>query len=196
MKNKEVTNWAQKMLSANVVFFDTETTGLSNDDEIVEIAIVDKTGKILLNSLVKPKQKIPTSAQKIHGITNNNVKNAPSWDELHIQVMDIFSNAEYVIAYNMVYDWRMLLQTVQGYDLEKNYQSLGKIEKKLHCAMHRFASFYGEWNEYFGDWTWQKLSTAAKYFDIEQKNAHRALDDTVTTLRLVEKLATFCPDRA
>ncbi|NDD11792.1 MAG: hypothetical protein EB072_03880 [Betaproteobacteria bacterium] len=54
------------------VFLDTETTGLSpsSGDKIVEIAIVDGSGRILLNSLVDPGRAIPWHATNVHGITD------------------------------------------------------------------------------------------------------------------------------
>lgn len=35
-------------------FFDTETTGLTSEDEIFSISIIDDNGKVLLDTLVKP----------------------------------------------------------------------------------------------------------------------------------------------
>ena len=53
-----------------MLFLDTETTGLATPDQIIEIAIVDQTGKGLLNTLVNP-GRVPINghAQAAHGIT-------------------------------------------------------------------------------------------------------------------------------
>ena len=37
------------------VYLDTETTGVTADDEIVELTIIDDDGKPLINTLMKPK---------------------------------------------------------------------------------------------------------------------------------------------
>lgn len=57
--------------SDNFVILDTETTGLDEHDEIVEVAVIDMSGKVLLNTLVNPIQPIPYEATQIHGITND-----------------------------------------------------------------------------------------------------------------------------
>ena len=47
-------NTATKLLQLNPVFLDTETTGLGRYDEIVEVAVVDLDGSVLINTLVRP----------------------------------------------------------------------------------------------------------------------------------------------
>ena len=37
------------------VYLDTETTGVSDDDEMVELTIIDDNCKPLINTLIKPK---------------------------------------------------------------------------------------------------------------------------------------------
>lgn len=53
--------------------------------------------------------------------------------------------------------------------------------------MLEFAKEYGEWNEYFGDYKWQKLSTAASYYGYKFK-AHDSLEDVRATLYVYKKL--------
>ncbi|MDR9824386.1 3'-5' exonuclease, partial [Vibrio sp. FNV 38] len=66
--------------------FDSETTGLGSDAEIVELSLVGAiTGEVYLDTLVKPLSPIPEDATAIHGITNQNVESAPSWPEVHDQ---------------------------------------------------------------------------------------------------------------
>jgi len=49
----------KKIKLENTVILDTETTGLGDDDEIVQIAIIDGfTGKVLLNEKLKPIKSI------------------------------------------------------------------------------------------------------------------------------------------
>ncbi len=70
---------AQEKLANKPLFLDTETTGLDNFSEIVEICIVEHDGEILYESLVKPTRSIPFDAVRIHGISDPVVQNAPSW---------------------------------------------------------------------------------------------------------------------
>ena len=43
---------AKQILTANPLYFDTETTGLDSWSEIIEIAIVEADGKVAFQSLV------------------------------------------------------------------------------------------------------------------------------------------------
>ena len=67
----------------NCAILDTETTGLYDDAEIVEISIIDENGGVLLDTLVKPLKPIPAEATAIHGITNEMVATAPTWVAIH-----------------------------------------------------------------------------------------------------------------
>ena len=67
------------------MFLDFETTGLGTrrKDEIVEIGIVDASGAIIMEQLVHPvERKTWKSAQKIHGISPEDVARSPTFDEL------------------------------------------------------------------------------------------------------------------
>jgi len=51
--------------------------------------------------------------------------------------------------------------------------------------MLRFAPIYGEIHPFYGDYAWQKLTTAAACINYEWVgNAHRALADTLATRAL------------
>jgi DNA polymerase-3 subunit epsilon len=182
-----VIEWAREVLNKNCVFLDTETTGLDYSDEIVEISIIDRQGKALIDTLIRPKCRwIPKEAKAIHGITNQMVANAPKWPEIHDTITQILQTAEVIVVYNADFDWRMLRQTREKYDLPK----FGISSTKFHCAMEQFAEYYGEWNSYHHNWKWQRLGVAVNYFDINLEGAaHRALGDTIATLRVVEALA-------
>ena len=56
----------------NEYVLDTETTGLSETDEIVEIAIIRlDDGSEVINTLVNPSIPISKEATAIHGITDD-----------------------------------------------------------------------------------------------------------------------------
>lgn len=175
-----------KMLrSGNYVVLDTETTGLE-DGEIVQIAIVHSSGDVLLDTLVKPKRPIPADATRIHGITNEMVKDAPTWE----QVRDLVAHeimGEHVVIYNAVYDRKMMHKSSERWGLPKTEW---KEMAAFWCAMEMFAAVYGEWNEYRGNFRWQKLATAADYYNIpSQGQAHTALADCLTTLAVCKAMA-------
>lgn len=163
------------------VVLDTETTGLERG-EVVQIAVIDQDGEILLNSLVKPVKPIPPDATRIHGITDDMVKDAPNFATIQAKLIPLLTGT-HVVVYNAVYDRKMLHQSAET-------AGLPKVEWKelspWHCAMEAFAVVYGDYNEYRQSYRWQKLSTAAAFYGVAQSNAHTALADCLTTLSVVK----------
>lgn len=67
----------------NVILFDLETTGLDLvKDRIVEYAFVSPDGSWRLKGLVDPEIPIPKEATEIHGITDEDVKDSPRFEEV------------------------------------------------------------------------------------------------------------------
>lgn len=168
------------LLGSNVL--DTETTGLNDQAEIVEISIIDQHGCVLLDTLVKPQRPIPADATDIHGITNAMVSTAPTWPEIHSKVSEIVSGKPLVI-YNADYDMRLIAQTARRY-------GLAPITADAHCAMLAYAEFWGEWDHSKNDYRWQRLTAAAEQQGVVMAGqAHRALADVRMTLGVLQAMA-------
>ncbi len=60
---------AVQWLDENPLFLDTETTGLDDKAQILELAISDAQGSILLKTRLRPTVPIDREAEDIHGIT-------------------------------------------------------------------------------------------------------------------------------
>lgn len=166
----------------NSVILDTETTGLGRDDEIVQIAIIDgETGETLLNELVKPTKSISKESSNIHNITNEKVANSPSYIEIHQKVLTIL-NDKNIIVYNSDFDLRMIKKTASKYNIDSEIEP-----KNVTCVMEWYAQFWGDFNDYFGTYKWQKLTSAARQqsIDISDLTAHDALSDCEITRRLI-----------
>ena len=74
-----------------VTFFDLETTGLDQSkDRIVQISL--KTGNEELDLIVNPEMNIPEEVTKIHGITNEMVKDKPTFKEVAQEVLDFIGD--------------------------------------------------------------------------------------------------------
>jgi DNA polymerase III subunit epsilon len=175
----------RRMLNTDeYVILDTETTGL-DDGEIVQIAILERTGRILLDTLVKPKQPIPPSAFAIHGISDAMVEDSPTWALIQPEVFRLLQGRN-VVIYNAVYDRKMMHKSSERWGLPKTEW---KEIATFWCAMTHFAEVYGDWNDYRGNYRWQKLESAARYYNIPfQGKAHTALGDCMTTLAVCHAL--------
>ncbi|PYA49172.1 3'-5' exonuclease [Serratia marcescens] len=175
---------AQQWLNRNCLVLDTETTGLDDKAEIIEIAIIDATGKTLLNTLVRPSKPIPAEATAIHGITDEMVKDAPAWPEVSPQLCSLISGKAMAI-YNADYDIRLLEQTDRIWNVTPKLDSYPQTV----CIMQEYAEFYGQKSER-GGYKWQKLTTAAEQQGvIIEGTPHRALSDCLTTLGVIKAMA-------
>lgn len=167
------------------LILDTETTGLDHRAEICEIAIINHVGETLLNTRVKPKNAIPADASRIHGITNEMVANAPRWGDMRGLVADCIIGKPLII-YNADYDLRIMDQSdrmasVPPYTWHK-YKTL--------CAMMAASEAIGDWNDYHGNYRWQKLTVAHSWFECPPVSApaQSALGDCLMTLNITRAL--------
>lgn len=174
---KEATQWALGLLNrdpATWVILDTETTGLGRYDEIVQIGAIDGAGNVLIdNVLIRPTISIPGDAIAIHGISNQMVADAPFFADVFPKVHRLTSG-KLLVIYNADYDLRMFRQS--GRDMT---WLIGWDFAACECAMQRYAEWYGEWNDYFGSFKWQRLPSGD----------HSALGDCRATLKLIQEMA-------
>ena len=93
---------------------DCETTGLGREARPVQIGSVDfrDNGTVYGERLtiVDPKCKITDGATRVHGLTNADVKGAPTIK----QAMTIFRGADIYIMHNAPFDWPMLSPYLPG----------------------------------------------------------------------------------
>jgi DNA polymerase III epsilon subunit-like protein len=153
----------------DTIYLDLETTGLyPPDDEILEIAIVDDAGRALLHSLVRPVRHTDWPDAVRHRITPADVQHAPALDMLREQIIEAVQG-KIVVIYNAPFD--------QGF-LPDDLATAAQV----HCCMRAFAEYYGEWDDWHGNYRWQSLSTAARFVrHVWTGPTHRAVADCVAT---------------
>ena len=88
------------------IVIDLETTGVTENDEVLQISIIDEDGKILLNQYCRPENKTEwPMAEKINGISFEMVKDKPTLKELSSVVENIINSSSLIIEYNVDFDW-------------------------------------------------------------------------------------------
>lgn len=151
----------------NTVFLDTETTGVSLNDQIIEIAIVDNNGNMLLNSLVNTDYPISFDTHKIHGISKDMVIDCPTIKQIERDIISEIKN-KHVVIYHAEFDLRMLSKKVRD--------AMGSVS----CCMRRFARFKGDINYRYGTYRWFSLKEACAHVGHKgQGKMHRALGDAM-----------------
>lgn len=160
------------MNKGKYVILDTETTGLGQNDVIIQIALINLDGKVLFDSLINPtkRKRISGEATAIHGLRMSDLRNAPHFYEVIDKIYELTLNKT-VIIYNEDFDRRLIKQTCLHDKIK--YLYLDTI-----CGMELNNFFVGQWSEYHKNYRWQKL----------KGGDHTALGDCLATLRTLEKI--------
>jgi DNA polymerase-3 subunit epsilon len=130
-------------LDAGALFLDTETTGLGNQAQVVEIAICDASGALLLESRVKPTVPIEEGAATVHGIEAAALAGAPNWGDISYRVKAILAGRD-IVTFNAEFDRRIIRQTSATFG--EGCAWLDAVT--IRCAMHLAAEAYGATNRY------------------------------------------------
>ncbi|MFA6353516.1 MAG: exonuclease domain-containing protein [Candidatus Paceibacterota bacterium] len=155
-----------------LIFFDTETTGNTEKDFLIQIAY--KSGDESFVGFYKPKIKIPPEASAIHHITNKMVENKPTFKESTDQpiIKKLFEDKDsIVIAHNATFD----LMVIEKEGIKPN---------KFICTLRvaRFLDPEGKIERY-------NLQYLRYLLDLDvEATAHDAMGDVLVLEKLFERL--------
>jgi DNA polymerase III epsilon subunit-like protein len=189
-RQAQICEWAAGLASwkGSWVVLDTETTGLSDADEIIELAIVSASGTVLFSSLIQPQdQERRELATHIHGITPDMLATAPTFPDVWPTIKAILRRYRQVLVYNSAFDRHLLTVTARRYGY--------KVPKvSWECLMEAYAVYHGAWHDYFHSYTWQKLEVACDHLGVEvSAETHRAVGDALRALGVLRALAEQHP---
>lgn len=158
------------------MIFDLETTGLAvNLDRIVEIAYLKimPDGEILKGDwLLNPEMKIPAEAFAIHGISDEKVKDAPTFKDKAEELFNIFNDC-YFSGFNVLsFDLPMLKREFLRVGKDFNYENAKIIDAKV---IYHFMEP-------------RTLSAAYQFYcKKEHVDAHNALADVEATAEILKQ---------
>lgn len=163
------------ILDRPIAFIDLETTGVNlATDRIVEIAIIkimpDKT-RVVKQKLINPQMPIPAASSEIHGITDDKVKDAPTFKEVANELKQFIDNAD-LSGYNSNrFDIPLLVEEFlrAGLNLDMNNRRMLDVQHIFHMMEKR------------------TLAAAYKFYcDKELIDAHSAEADISATVEILE----------
>ena len=179
------------------IIFDTETTGLDEEDRIIQVGAItvdsrDKEYFEIQDELCSDDIPIKIEAMSIHGIRQVQVDGKPSFKEStffkHLNKLN--SEENYLIAHNLDFDLGMLKK--EGFDNKM------QLIDTLQCAKHVFEigdeiNGYKVPNHKLQTFRYMMLSQEeedeeAKKYAVEIK-AHDAIGDVVILKLFLKKLA-------
>ena len=136
----------QLQLTQPICFLDLETTGINVSlDKIVEIAIIkimpDGT-KQVKRKLVNPEMPIPHSATEVHGISDEMVKDAPSFKQIANEIKQFIEGADLAGYNSNRFDIPMLNEEFlrAGIAIDMLSRKLLDVQKVFHMMEQRTLS--------------------------------------------------------
>lgn len=162
------------------VVFDFETTGLSSvrGGRVIEIGAVAIEGRHIVDefhSLVNPQVPIPWSAQRIHGISREDLEGEPEPDEVFPRFVQFLGGAV-LVAHNAPFDIGFLKAELGllGMGLNSSHFCTLKMSRKLYPQLVN-----------------HKLETVARHLlgkIPDNLQLHRALEDARLTAQVWLKI--------
>lgn len=166
----------RKAANGEYVVLDVETTGLSKYShritEVGSIKIRNGVEAGRYRTLVNPQMPIPDEVQKLTGITNGMVSDAPIISDVLPKLFEFIGDA-LVVAHNAEFDVGFLTQEMQRCSFRASLQYVDTLT----LARRRFPGLPS-----------YRLCTVAEALCIEAGTAHRAMGDCETLKGLVEKI--------
>ena len=184
---------ARALLAASPVIVDSETTGLGDDAQICELAVITSDGAVVLDRRIKPTVPISEEAAAVHGITDADVADMPSFREAVAgEAERLLENPKRTLAiYNAPYDLRLIDQSYGPGKRKPTYSRRPNVS----CVMDIYSRFHGSYNEQYQSYTWQSLAKAAEQCGLSFSGpSHSALADARMTLDILKKMAETGPE--
>ncbi|MCD4735434.1 MAG: 3'-5' exonuclease [Bacteroidales bacterium] len=170
-------------LTRPLAMFDLETTGISIAyDRIVEISIVkanpDNSTEVFTKR-VNPIIQISEEARSIHGISNEDVENEPSFKKIAPDVIAFMGNAD-LGGFNVIrFDIPLLMEEFLRSDVDFNLK--GRKIVDVQNIFHKMEP--------------RNLTAAYKFYcDKDLTNAHSAEADAVATMEILKSQIEYYKD--
>lgn len=164
------------MGNKRIIFYDTETTGIRHEkDRIIELAAYDPADKREFEQLINPGCPIPPEASNIHHITDEMVKDAPSFAEVGKAFAEFCTEDAILIAHNN--------EAFDKLFLESEYK-----RNQLDIPSWRHLDSLKWSRKYRPDLPRHSLQHLREVYGIPANNAHRALDDVIVLYEVFSRM--------
>ncbi|MCZ7601484.1 MAG: exonuclease domain-containing protein [Melioribacteraceae bacterium] len=168
---------------AQFAVLDFETTGTSSKfARAIEVGIAKvKNGKVIdtYSSLINPGSQIPYQITLLTGITNEDVLNAPYFEDI-VDEIENFIGDSILVAHNLQFDLSFL---------RSEFLRAGKDVKEIPkvCTLKIARKLYPSLPS-------KSLGNLVKYLRVKHVHVHRALGDALATAKILDKMIRVLQD--
>ena len=165
----------QLQLIRPIAFFDLETTGLTiGFDRIIEISVLkvmpDGTRSVFTQR-INPGMQIPELISKLTGISNDDVKDMPSFESIAVKLAEFFNDCDLAGYNSNKFDVPFLVD--EFYRVNVEFDITGRKLVDVQNIFHKMEQ--------------RTLAAAYKFYcEKELVNAHSAEADITATLEILE----------
>lgn len=182
--NGDPRRWLGELFHEGFIVIDTETTGLSARDEIIEIAAVTSDGDVLFESRVWPRcGNVPPASTRVHGLTIADLEGAPRWPDVLDELFRAVAGHR-ILAWNAPFDERLSVQSSRAWGVAHPLPG-------FECAMRAYAYGRGVGS---GSFKLERAATVEGVLVTQQ--THRSADDAKLTLAVLKSLHRKSGSRA
>lgn len=116
---EEEVRWAQSVLAMHdLVFMEIDTTGLDEEDEMTRFTLLDASGQLIVDLLIKPETRpLSPAASAASGITPEQLVHGLSIEDAWGPLQEALSG-RYVVSFSQDWDVRQLDNTARRHHLE------------------------------------------------------------------------------
>ncbi len=179
-----MSQWPDRWQDLPLTVLDVETTGLDPaDHRITEVGLIRfEDGEVVeeYGQLVNPERPIPAESTEITGISDDDVRDKPTFDEIADEVHQRLQDVG-LVAYNLSFDRSFLEMELEqcGYEWPDEAPTLDPLI---------FA------RQFFKDQHRKDLGTVCDLLGISLEEAHRATNDARVTGRVLYAFADRLPE--
>ncbi|SPS03481.1 3'-5' exonuclease [Latilactobacillus sakei] len=161
----------------NFVAMDFETANGQRDSACSIALVVVRNDQIVdqFYTPIKPETYFSSRNSQIHGIYEEDVAQAPKFDQVWPHIAPFFTPQKLVVAHNATFDIGVLRSTLQHYDIpEPHYLALDTLTTSRRL--------YPQFENH-------KLNTLCTNLEIPLENHHNALADSIACAKILIKEA-------
>ena len=162
-------------LKRPLCFFDLETTGINiGTDRIVEICVIKLSpngDEEILEQRINPEVPIPAEVTALHGISNSDVQDKPTFKQFAPTLLKFIGNADFAGFNALRFDVPLLVEEFMRAEMDFDVRTRRIVD--VQNIFHKMEP--------------RNLSAAYRFYcNKELENAHTALADTKATLEILK----------
>lgn len=159
-------------------------TAAFHEPRVVEVGLVDRDGKVLVEGLVDPGIPMEKRVIELHGLRDEDVADQRRWPELQEELARALEQVDVVVAFSARFESMCL-------DYNARLWGLQPLRPTFVCAQELAIGFVGL-NE---EKNWLSLRSACSRLGLAQERSHRAVDDCIATVKVIEQLQRVAQER-